>query len=115
MIKWCEIPSMLFFMSDHSVLRIHMARIQGLTCEELQAMRVQGDLEIEQLYIDSRTDPTDPSTGAPRLSIFALNHPATIDTSNPVWVRVYNAQLAWKIQNNLIIQQQRAQECFQII
>jgi len=92
-----------------------MAQIQGLTCAQLQAMRDEGDRQIEALYIASRTDPLDPLTGAPRLSIYALTHPSTIDETNQTWINIYNAQLAWKIQKNFIIQQQRTQGCFQII
>lgn len=92
-----------------------MALFQGLTCPQLQAMRDEGDRQIEEMYIASRTNPLDPLSGAPRLSIYALTHSYTIDETNQTWMNIYNAQLAWKRQNNLILQQQRAQGCFQII
>lgn len=92
-----------------------MAQFQGLTCEQLQAMRDEGDRQIEEMYIASRTNPSDPLSGAPRLSIYALTHSNTIDATNQTWMNIYNAQLAWKRLYNLILQQQRTQGCFQII
>ena len=92
-----------------------MSNITNLTCEQLQALSDRGDQEIETLYFRSRTNPADPLSGAPRLSIFALLHPTTVDFSNEVWAFVYRSQIAWKVQKSQILLQRRINGCFQII
>lgn len=86
-----------------------------LNCDQLQALAISGDQQIEQLYIDSRTNPSDPLSGAPRLTIYGLQHPASIDQSNPLWLDIYRAQLSWRSVKSMIIQRQRTLGCFQMI
>lgn len=92
-----------------------MESINTLTCAQLQALSVAGDQQIEDLYRKSRKNPSDPFSGAPRLSHYALQHPNKIDQSNPLWMNVYRAQLSWRTIKNQIIQRQRKMGCFQII
>jgi len=84
----------------------------GLTCNQLQALIVAGDQNIENLYIASRTNPFDPLSGAPRLTIFALNNPSCIVLTNPLWVNIYAAQLQWKTTKALINRQRALMGCF---
>ena len=89
--------------------------VTGLNCAQLEAMKDAGDAEIETLYLASRTNPTNPLSGAPRLSYYTLARPIQIDQTNLLWMNVYRAQLAWRTTKNTIIQQQRKLGCFQII
>lgn len=95
--------------------KLEAINVSVLTCAQLQAASSAGDQAIEDLYLKTRTDPTDPSTGAPRLTHYALEHPDTIDQTNPLWMDVYRAQLLWRTVRSLIIKRQRTLGCFQRI
>ncbi len=93
-------------------LKLESMNVAVLTCDQLHAASAAGDQAIEELYLKTRTNPADPFSGAPRLTIYALNHPDTLDQTNPLWMDVYRVQLLWRTIKSLIIQRQRALGCF---